>query len=830
MRFGIFLCSLLLFLCSCASSERMMRITGDASAYSIPKADRLKGMTSLPRLPEKIRSRQLGGEINLWPFFFRHRDYWNALWPMIDCDAYGFAVRPFYVQEGREKSILFPLSAWNNESGWVLNSYWSKKSFGAVPLFHRGKDFSYYGPFWRKEKAWGVFPLLHWGNGLKYVFPSISYIDNVNWHFTYILPCFFFSKYICNIVGPFWWYDSGMELRWGVAPVWFWKNPQTHFLIPLYYKDRKEFYSLLYSYKEKGDEKILSVLGPLYWRSVTPKSRYTLAGGLLYWGSENKFKLSETLDHVNEKNFLQNLFLIDLVCRKQNLPAVKTYAEFVSLKKSLAQKLSKEYYGLFPFFHKSTSQDKEEFDILKILYRQEKVDNLMTAPRWAQKRKFSVSLPLLLTFYEKKHHKEDFFSLLLMYGAYKNYAPCVTDELMPFLYTGSRRQSAFEGTFYRLWCNEQLKKYGITLPEGLKNSSQICFYLDCLKYYGKLPKTLEHAGSGFFPLWHYSTGKEGYSFWLNCLLSGWGRDKEGYFRYSVPLLSWDYENRKEMTSGQGVLFPIYKSFSKSRKEVNIVEKEHLRRAAFESAFEYTQRNWGLLLAIQKEGTFYTPRQKGQAARLNALLAKLKAYKKASRTYLADAKIYSDRKRLIRRAAAATGFVLPDLDNAEALEASREGLLKNLGKFERSQEKAKRRLEKLDFQLFSGLAAWGIVWQKDADKAEKELLEKHTEKADVAQTRSLFYRSDRGKGFHQWRFMWFLLHGAKAPEKEHFSVLEFLYRYRREGKRTSLLCFPFITVNKDEKSSEWSFLYRLFRFRNEGNKRSGYIFFIPFGQK
>ena len=83
----------LLLLCSCASSERMMRLTGDASAYSAPKADRLKGMESLPRLPQKVRSRMPGGEINLWPFFFSHRDYWNALWPMIDCDDYGFAVR-----------------------------------------------------------------------------------------------------------------------------------------------------------------------------------------------------------------------------------------------------------------------------------------------------------------------------------------------------------------------------------------------------------------------------------------------------------------------------------------------------------------------------------------------------------------------------------------------------------------------------------------------------------------------------------------------------------------------------------------------------------------
>ncbi|MBR2373747.1 MAG: hypothetical protein IKA87_05910, partial [Lentisphaeria bacterium] len=123
MKNLFFFSTLLVLLCSCASSERMMRISGVNPVYSIPKADRLKGMKDLPRLRQKMpASRQIGGEINLWPFFFRHRDYWNALWPMIDYDAYGFAIRPFYVQEGREKSVLFPLTAWNNDSGWGLNT------------------------------------------------------------------------------------------------------------------------------------------------------------------------------------------------------------------------------------------------------------------------------------------------------------------------------------------------------------------------------------------------------------------------------------------------------------------------------------------------------------------------------------------------------------------------------------------------------------------------------------------------------------------------------------------------------------------------------------
>ena len=817
----------LLLLCSCASSERMMRITGDVSSYTPPKADRLKGMKNLPRLPQKLRSRQLGGEINLWPFFFRHRDYWNALWPVIDCDAYGFAVRPFYVQEGREKSILFPLSAWNNESGWVLNTYWKKDSYGSVPFFHRGEKFSYWGPVWANKKAWGIFPLVYWGKNGKYVFPTITFARG-QWDATYIFPCFLFSRDSINFTGPVWWSGGKSESVWGVFPVWCWNTPREHFLLPLYFKDKNAFYSIPYSYKESRNGTLRSVLGPLYWHSFSPQQEYTLAGGLFYTLKEKKFKLYDLLTLVNEKNFSDNRFIVDLFCREYGLKSVKDYAAFAALKKELAQKVSKEYYGLFPLFHRSVSQGETEFDILKILYRQKTVNNTLTSPRWMRKRSFSVSLPLFLTFYKKQLHKEEFISLLLMYGTYKCYETSVTDELMPAVY--GHRKSFFAGTYFRLWCNENLKKYGIVLPKEVKTPEQVAFYLDFLKYSDQFPRKMEHSGSGFFPLWHYDHGKKGYSFLLNCLLSGWGRDKDGFFRYSLPLLSWEYQSNNGKKGGSGILFPLYQSSYRQDDTIEVAEKEDLHRGKFKDAFEYSKQNWGVFFAVREKGKFYVPRQKNYGGKLRNVLRSLNDLERKKAVFQRDAKLQSERKRLFRQAALECNMPLPDLEDLKALAASKEPLLKELGQLGRSQLRAKAAIDKVQKKLTSDLAALGVTYRGNAGKAKKELLEKHIAVSEVSKVRSLFFSSDKGEVFHKWSLLCLLLRSAKTPEKSHFSVLEFLYRYRREGKRTSVLCFPFVTVNTDEKSSEWSFLYRFLHFRNEKSRVSGHICFIPFGSK
>ena len=147
----------------------------------------------------------------------------------------------------------------------------------------------------------------------------------------------------------------------------------------------------------------------------------------------------------------------------------------------------------------------------------------------------------------------------------------------------------------------------------------------------------------------------------------------------------------------------------------------------------------------------------------------------------------------------------------------------------SLSKARRAKEKLAAELGKECASLGLAFAPEDPKAmEKALREKHTVPAEVSRVRSLFFRSDTTPELRRWSVLWLLLRSEATADKEHFSVLEFLYRHRREGKRSSTLCFPFITVEHDGEDHSWSFLYRLLKFGRKGGRNYGYVFFIPFG--
>ena len=172
--------SLVLLLASCASSERMVRMSGGViDSYSIPEKHRLRS-EKFRKTEQNAGSRKALNEmepgtdgtlVNLWPFFFRSRQYFSILWPLADFDPYGMAVRPFYNQEGDDKSILFPLSSWNTAdgSGWCLLGIWNKDSFFFFPLVRHGfreeNDWLYYTPFF--IQTWKTRKKPYWNNPLK---------------------------------------------------------------------------------------------------------------------------------------------------------------------------------------------------------------------------------------------------------------------------------------------------------------------------------------------------------------------------------------------------------------------------------------------------------------------------------------------------------------------------------------------------------------------------------------------------------------------------------------------------------------------------------------
>lgn len=228
----------------CASSERMNRLGWDSSSYSAPKASRIKGgkyddaVISL-RTPVSLQDRQ----VNVWPFCTVNSRYVSIMWPFIDWDDFGMAVRPFYNREGNDASILFPLSSWNPQDGegWALNVYWDPDYYGAFPLFHVGREpdtFWFAGPFVGNGKGFGFVPLCYIGERFRFT-------------------------------GPLWWVKDDLAATMpdnrilpfscGVFPL-FWKFGDSHSLFPLYLKTQDEFYSPLIWLKKDVDD-----AGDLVW-------------------------------------------------------------------------------------------------------------------------------------------------------------------------------------------------------------------------------------------------------------------------------------------------------------------------------------------------------------------------------------------------------------------------------------------------------------------------------------------------------------------------------------------------------------------------------------
>lgn len=141
-----FFAAIVLVLSGCVSSKRMARMSGGVfDEYSAPPSYQLRSARFQQKTPyaDPIRrssATKIGGLddtlINIWPFFFRNSSYWSMLWPFVDYDKYGFAIRPFYVQDGDEYSILFPLSSWNpvSNEGWIGNFVWKNHRFGFIPF------------------------------------------------------------------------------------------------------------------------------------------------------------------------------------------------------------------------------------------------------------------------------------------------------------------------------------------------------------------------------------------------------------------------------------------------------------------------------------------------------------------------------------------------------------------------------------------------------------------------------------------------------------------------------------------------------------------------
>ena len=271
---------LALFLVSCASSRRMMRVSPFANE-------------SDAQAPNSQRT-------NLFPLYYNNGAVNSAIWPIIDWDDQGFAVRPLYNMDGNERSIIFPISSWNtkNKEGWFANFYWGRNYNGLLPLYHYSEDFNYYGLFWKEDESFGLFPLFgKWDDG----FHVLNYIKGKDYQFLFPLMYhesgerFWFAEiYDYKKRGE----DTKLRFLSLLSQFEFKKGElQSSYLFPLWYQDKDDeksslltplFYSSsdsnsdllitpLFGYGSSKDDSfsLTNILGPVYIDYVKGESNYS---------------------------------------------------------------------------------------------------------------------------------------------------------------------------------------------------------------------------------------------------------------------------------------------------------------------------------------------------------------------------------------------------------------------------------------------------------------------------------------------------------------------------------------------------------------------------
>ncbi len=366
------------------------------------------------------------------------------------------------------------------------------------------------------------------------------------------------------------------------------------------------------------------------------------------------------------------------------------------------------------------------------------------------------------------------------------------------------------------------------LPATVTDANTMRLFLEDLTRGREFPTRHEYSG-GFLPLYCYSF-REKSDWWAIPAALTWRRSGVDWSTFwSLPLFT--YAGRSPTTDVTTVAGPVV-WYSKTRRveweekkihsrdilwaeEYNLVEFEsdyaalglyHHGRDAFLVAREGVDARaaekvrsllWELFRergAVEREREAIDKREtRNRAWKPNTRLEELRQLTEEEEIRLARLKFkereakYQDSEADLKRSCARVGFAYsPDVF------ASREAVCAEVG-----------RLQK---------AVAELRWVEDYGNG-------------------IFYRKRIFcNGDYNWRLLGgYLAGGETSADKEDTHVLHLLYRYRREGKRSEELIFPFISVEKDGDDSRFSFLWRVFERQEKSGKTGGHFLFIPYGE-
>jgi len=759
----------------CASSERMSRMSGGVfQEYSAPKSYRIRSQKfqAKTRALEKAGKADIGNvegtPVNVWPFFFSSDYYTSVLWPFIDWDQYGFAVRPFYNQEGDEHAVLFPLSAWNpvNGDGWLLLAAWNRNGFGAVPFF--------------------------WYHGVK---------DN------------------------FWYFAGPLLIR----------SKDGSPLTPRYYS-RKNFTWLFPVYWRRADQVDNRFRDPICFRKFTPDLKlllaYRLAGtGIAVPNSEKE------LDRLRD----------DPETAKKLPKDEKTSFGIPLLFHASVEPRNTSWRALAYLIGGENSEKYFSWDVLGPFLARWR-DCQSGDRQWRRNRLFLSCL--LLTYFSH-------YSSPLDSGRGK-----ALHSLMDQRFPRSRKEDSAQ--FRRTAIpaiNAELKKLDPAwqLPGSVKTREiyrlwlQDFFTPEAVRRLD-LPSRHNYSG-GFLPLFWYDldegdeTNRKN-AFFSFAGLTWYEHGPVSSLFWSVPLLTYrSYQSFRSAPVTASETFWIappliwYSSMKELTRNSRQIQPSETVWAPSKDCTVSRNDFSALGLYYHGEMAYYAAKPGVDHRVVDELRRRLPEYLSSSIRFRKRSQSLSKEvDRLVKEAAAEERKLATSTKNSER--PNRIALLKKqlrveekwqeLGnntrewtKLQDKIEKLRREAEKIGFRIDADALTEG----KDvsADPWLDELFNKYTElRRQEDYGSGFFYRKEifHNGDFH-WRFMGFLAGGEKNGDREQCQVLQFFYRYRRNGRKMEKIYFPFVSIREDGTRRRFSFLGRVYQRTVSEGKTSGYFLFIPF---
>jgi hypothetical protein len=337
--------------------------------------------------------------VNVWPLAYKNKDRLSLLWPIVDIDENGFAVRPLFNKEKDDYSVLFPLSSYNSRRkvGWLATAYSYEDYFGAFPLFHAGKDFDYLGPWWRADegKSHGVFPLYGTGPELTHIGPAWRIVDEdtKDWTSLGVFPLFsadtdgqaFWSPLYRHrftdkkrehsaLLGIGKWTDrADGRFDHHLHPVWYHKKSkdrEVKALVPFWYDleeaGRHISINPLYGrgIDAAGEQFMTSYLGPMYIETRKGETRDLMLGMVYHRrqrGEQSSWRLWPLAAMSNQEQYPDFLYSLTLAGYRRTQHDLSWYLTPLVHYSADAESVE---WGAWPLVHIFRSSSVRNFDTL----------------------------------------------------------------------------------------------------------------------------------------------------------------------------------------------------------------------------------------------------------------------------------------------------------------------------------------------------------------------------------------------------------------------------------------------------------------------------------